>query len=85
MELIGSANKNAILYARKEVNVKINRVEQHQINKQHPLYKVIDDFCFRSKNLYNAANYIIRKEFINNKKYIKCYDMDKLMQQSIKH
>lgn len=62
-------------------------MEQHQINKNHPLYKVIDEFCFRSKNLYNAANYIIRQEFINNNKYIKYYDMDKMLQklQNIKH
>lgn len=60
----------------------VNRVEQHNIHKDHPLYKVIDEFCFRSKNLYNAANYIIRQEFINNGKYIKYRDMDKLMQKT---
>jgi len=57
-------------------------VDQQQININHPLYKVIDQFCFYSKNLYNAANYIIRQEFINNKKYIKYYDMDKQLQQT---
>lgn len=62
--------------------MKVNRVEQHQIHKDHPLYKVIDDFCFKSKNLYNAANYIIRQEFIANGKYIKYSDMDKMMQKT---
>ncbi len=62
--------------------MKVNRVEQHQIKKTHPLYKVIDDFCFRSKNLYNYANYIIRQEFINNGKYIKYHDMDKALQKT---
>lgn len=60
----------------------VNRVEQHQINKNHPMFKVIDEFCFRSKNLYNAANYIIRQEFINNNNYIKYRDMDKMLQQT---
>jgi putative transposase len=57
----------------------VNRVEQHQINKTHPLYKVIDEFCFRSKNLYNLGNYYIRQEFINNGRWIKYYELDKLM------
>lgn len=62
--------------------MKATRCEQHQINKSHPMYKLIDEFCFRSKNLYNAANYIIRQEFIKNNKYIKYYDMDKKMQKT---
>jgi len=62
--------------------VKVNRVEQHQIHKTHSLYKVIDEYCFRSKNLYNYANYLIRQEFINNGKYIKYRDMDKILQKT---
>ena len=62
--------------------MKVNRVEQHQIKKTHPLYKTIDEFSFRSKNLYNYANYLIRQEFINNGKYIKYRDMDKMLQQT---
>jgi len=33
--------------------------------------------CFKSKNLYNYANYIIRQEFINNGKYLSYLDMNK--------
>jgi len=58
----------------------VNRVEQHQINKNHPMFKVIDEFCFKSKNLYNCANYIIRQEFINNHNYIKYRAMDVMLQ-----
>lgn len=46
------------------------------------MYKIIDDYCIRSKNLYNYANYLIRQEFINNNKYTKYYDMDKMLQQT---
>lgn len=60
----------------------VNRVEQHQINKNHPLYKTVDTFCYRSKNLYNAANYIIRQEFIKNNRYIKYRDLEKSLQQT---
>jgi putative transposase len=58
------------------------RTEQTQINKTHPMYKLIDEFCFRSKNLYNYANYIIRQEFIDNHKYIKYNDMAKELKTS---
>ena len=32
--------------------------------------------CFRSKNLYNEANYVIRQEFIKNGNYINYYNMN---------
>lgn len=37
-------------------------VEKHSIKrkpKTKELYKTIDDFCYKSKNLYNSANYLI--------------------------
>jgi putative transposase len=37
--------------------------------------------CFKSKNLYNYANYIVRQEFINNHKIIFSFDLNK----TIKH
>ena len=57
------------------------RVEQHLIKKNNPLWKTIDNLCFKSKNVYNCANYIIRQEFINNGKWIRCNELDKLMQK----
>jgi len=41
------------------------------------MFKTIDELCFKSKNLYNYANYIVRQEFIFNHKYINYYDMKK--------
>lgn len=58
----------------------VNRVEKHNINKNDNVWKIIDEYCLKSKNLYNYANYIIRQEFINNKRYIKCNDLDKMLQ-----
>ena len=51
--------------------IKTSRTEQHIISKSNPCWKLIDEYSFRSKNLYNYANYIIRQEFINNGKWIK--------------
>ena len=57
--------------------MKVQRVEQIIIRRDHPKYKIIDEMCFRSKNLYNEANYVLRQEFINNGKYISYNDMNK--------
>ena len=37
-------------------------VEKHSIKnttKNRELYNLIDDYCYKSKNLYNSTNYII--------------------------
>ena len=60
--------------------MKINRVEQQIIRKNNPIYNVVDQYCFYSKNVYNQANYIIRQEFINNNNKLSAYDVQKLMQ-----
>lgn len=57
--------------------MKAQRAEQIIIRKNHPKFKVIDEMCFHSKNLYNEANYEIRQEFIKNGNYINYYDMNK--------
>ena len=38
----------------------VTRVEKHNISKSNGYYCILDDFCFRSKNLYNHANYVVR-------------------------
>lgn len=62
------------------IKIKVSRVEQHVIKKTHPIFKIIDDKCFKSKNLYNYANYLIRQEFINNGKWIRDKELDKMLQ-----
>lgn len=55
------------------------RTEKHIIKYNNPHYKLLDDYCFMSKNLYNFANYHIRQEFVKNKKVISYEKLDKLM------
>jgi transposase, IS605 OrfB family, central region len=57
----------------------VTRVEQHQINSYHYLYHYCNDLCFKSKNLYNYANYIVRQEFINNNEWIHYNSLDKML------
>lgn len=59
----------------------MNRVEKHIIKPNNKYYELLDEFCFKSKNLYNQANYIIRQEFINNGKWIRYNDLDKILKQ----
>lgn len=59
----------------------MNRVEKHIIKSNHKYYNLLDEFCFKSKNLYNYANYIIRQEFINNGKWLRYNDLDKILKK----
>ena len=45
------------------------------INKNNKLWKYCDDLCFKSKNLYNYANYIQRQLFASNKSIMKYKDL----------
>ena len=59
----------------------LQRVEKHLIFYNNPYFKLLDEFCFKSKNLYNFANYNIRQEFIHNNIYLPYNKMDKLLKQ----
>jgi putative transposase len=45
-------------------------VEQHVISKADPRFAVIDAAAFKAKNLYNAANYLVRQAFIFEGRYL---------------
>lgn len=59
----------------------VQRVEKHIIKQNNSYYSMLDEFCFKSKNLYNFANYQIRQEFCKNNNYITYNQMDKLLKQ----
>ena len=56
--------------------MKVQRCEQIIIKKDHPKFKIIDEMCFNSKNIYNEANYVIRQKFIESGEYIPYKDMN---------
>jgi putative transposase len=45
-------------------------VEQQVISKVDPRFAVIDAAAFQAKNLYNAANYLVRQAFIFEGRYL---------------
>jgi putative transposase len=55
-------------------------VEQHVISKRDPRYAIIDAAAFKSKNLYNAALYLVRQSFIHEGKYLNYHEVQKRMQ-----
>jgi putative transposase len=54
-------------------------VEQHVIRKGDARYEMLDRAAFASKNLYNAANYLIRQTFIFQGVYLNYRQMHQLM------
>lgn len=63
----------------------VKRVEKHTLKQNNPYFSMIDDFCFKSKNLYNHANYIVRHEFTKNNKWIRYGDLDKILKQDVEY
>ena len=61
--------------------MKVQRVEKHIIKPNNPYYSMLDEFCFKSKNLYNFANYQIRQKFCETGEFINYNTMDKLLKQ----
>lgn len=53
--------------------------EQHIITVNEKRYKDLDRICFLSKNLYNAALYIIKQEFLVSGKWIRSTELNKKM------
>jgi putative transposase len=55
-------------------------VEQHHIDRHDPRFAAIDSAAFASKNLYNAALYQMRQQFIREQAILACGDLDRLVQ-----
>jgi len=53
--------------------------ERHVIKRSDPRYAIIDEAAFKSKNLYNAALYLIRQAYIFEGKYLNYHITHKLM------
>lgn len=63
----------------------VQRTEKHVIKKDHQYYSMFCEFTRQSKNLYNHANYLVRKEFIENNKWLRYQDLDKLLKKDVNY
>lgn len=61
------------------------RVERHIIKPNSPFFEILIDFCHKSKNLYNHANYLIRQEFVSNNKWIRYSELDKILKADVEY
>ena len=59
--------------------------EQHIIKKSNLNWVSIDNLCFKSKNLYNYANYTIKQFYEVNKKYLNYNAIEKLLRVEMQH
>lgn len=50
-------------------------VEQHILTKNDSRSEAVDRASFAAKNLYNAANYLVRQSFIKENVYLNYYDV----------
>ncbi len=57
-------------------------VERHRVDRHDLRFAQIDAAAFASKNLYNAALYTMRQQFIIDNTIISYNDLDKLMQST---
>jgi hypothetical protein len=54
-------------------------VERHVIKRTDARFVAIDAAAFASKNLYNAANYLVRQSFIHEGVYLNYHEMYRCM------
>ena len=57
----------------------VSRVEKQILKASNPFYMMLKDFCHRSKNLYNHANYSIRQSFFNTGSIPSYNELDRLL------
>ena len=59
--------------------MKIQLTQQIIVNNKHRWYSMLDELCFKSKNLYNYALYQIRQYYKNTNKYLSYYELNTLL------
>lgn len=61
----------------------VQQVEKHMLKKNHSYYDMFCEFTHQAKNLYNHANYLVRKEFLETGKWLRYQQLDKLLKQDL--
>ena len=61
----------------------VQRVEKHLIKQNNTFYSMLCDFTHKSKNLYNHANFLVREEFIQNGRWLRYRELDKLLKADL--
>ena len=59
--------------------MKMQLTQQIIVNNKHRWYSMLDELCFKSKNLYNYALYQIRQYYKNTNKYLSYHELNTLL------
>lgn len=62
----------------KETNQK-TRTERQVIKSSDAYFQILMGFCYKAKNLYNHANYLIRQAFTAERKWIRYAELDRML------
>ena len=62
-----------------------SRVEKHIIKSNNQYYSMLDEFCFKAKNLYNHANYLVRQYFVKTGRWKRYSDLDSELKNDNKY
>ena len=62
--------------------MKIQLAQQIIINNKNSWYSMLDELCFKSKNLYNYALYQIRQYYKNTNKYLSYCELNTLLSKN---
>ena len=63
----------------------MKRVEHHRLKPSSPFYVMLREFCHRSKNLYNHGNFLIRQAFLEDSKWLRYGEVDRLLKADVKY
>lgn len=59
------------------------QVEKHVIKKSHPHYSMFCEYTHLAKNLYNHANFLVRSEFVNTGRWLRCGDLEQRLRKDV--
>ena len=59
--------------------MKIQLTQQIIVNDKHRWFSMLDELCFKSKNLYNYGLYCIRQHYKETNKYLSYYDLNNIL------
>ena len=57
----------------------VTKTESHIIKPSNKFYKLLREKGQIAKNIYNHANYLVRQEFVNNGKWLRYVQVEKLL------
>src|SRR6266498_6004842 len=62
-------------HSHSQKSITMQLVKQHILTSNDSRFEAVDRAAFAAKNLYNAANYLVRQSFINENHYLNYYNV----------